>query len=63
MGTVLEGDWDEVFAVVRRCADALSEHGERLSIAIKVDHRPGVGNRLTSKVESVERHLGRELSQ
>ncbi len=63
MGTVLEGEWDEVFSVVRRCAEALSENGDRLSIAIKVDHRPGMENRLTSKIDSIERQLGRKLSQ
>lgn len=63
MGTVLEGGWNEVFGVVRQCADALGENGERLSIAIKVDHRPGVDGRLAAKVESVERRLGRKLSQ
>lgn len=63
MGTVLEGEWEQVFGVVRRCADALGSNGERLSIAIKVDHRPGVSGRLASKVESVERRLGRKLSQ
>lgn len=62
MGTVLEGEWDEVFGVVRQCADALSENGERLTITMKVDHRPGVSGRLDSKVESVERRLGRKLS-
>ncbi len=63
MGTVLEGEWDEVFSVLRQCADALSENGERLSMAIKVDHRPGVENRMNSKIDSIERRLGRKLSQ
>lgn len=63
MGTVVEGDWDELFGLVRRCVDALAEDADRLSISIKVDHRRGAGGRLFAKTESVERHLGRKLSQ
>lgn len=63
MGTVLEGEWDQVFGVVKRCAETLSAHGERLTISIKVDHRPGHDRRLDAKVESVERRLGRKLSK
>jgi uncharacterized protein (TIGR00106 family) len=63
MGTVVEGSWDEVFGLLRSCADALSPDCERLSISVKVDHRRGGPGRLASKTESVERRLGRKLSQ
>lgn len=61
MGTILEGEWDEVFDVVRQCYEAMSEDCPRISCSIKVDARRGASGRLTSKVESVERHLGRKL--
>lgn len=63
MGTVLEGDWDEVFGVVRRCFDRLAEDCERVSISIKVDYRAGARGRLESKTGSVEERLGRKLPQ
>jgi uncharacterized protein (TIGR00106 family) len=61
MGTVLEGDWDEVFGVVTRCYEAMRKDCNRISVAIKVDYRKGKKGRLQSKVASVERKLGRRL--
>jgi uncharacterized protein (TIGR00106 family) len=61
MGTVLEGEWDEVFDVVRRCYEAMSADCDRVSCTIKVDARRGAAGRLVSKVRSVERHLGHAL--
>jgi uncharacterized protein (TIGR00106 family) len=57
MFTTLEGEWDEVMAVVKRCVDAVAEQAPRVSVVVKIDHRPGVDGALRSKVESVERHL------
>jgi uncharacterized protein (TIGR00106 family) len=61
MGTVIEGDWDEVFGVVKKCFDAMRKDCHRISVAIKVDYRKGKKGRLRSKVASVERKLGRKL--
>ncbi len=57
MFTNVEGDWDQVMDVIRRCVEHVGEHAPRVSVVIKIDHRPGVEGGLTSKVESVERHL------
>jgi uncharacterized protein (TIGR00106 family) len=54
MGTTLEGDLDEVWAVVRRCFAALEPDCERISCSIKIDYRRGPGGRLRSKVASVQ---------
>lgn len=54
MGTTLEGEWDEVFAVVRRCYEALQPDCDRITCSIKVDARKGPGGRLDSKVRHVE---------
>jgi uncharacterized protein (TIGR00106 family) len=61
MGTTLEGEWDEAFAVVRRCFEALRPDCDRISCSIKVDYRPGPGGRLEAKVRHVEELLGRPL--
>ena len=61
MGTTLEGEWDEVFAVVRRCFEALKPDCDRITCAIKVDYRRGPERRLDSKVRRVEEILGRPL--
>ena len=58
MFTSVEGDWDEVMAVVKRAVDAVAAKAPRVSLTLKADMRAGEKNELTSKVESVERHLG-----
>lgn len=61
MGTVLEGEWDEVFKVVKRCYDRMRRDCNRISCSIKVDYRKGATGRLSAKVASVEKRLGRKL--
>jgi len=58
MFTNVEGDWDEVMALIGACVDRIGEAAPRVSVVIKIDHRPGHEGGLTTKVESVERHLG-----
>ncbi len=61
MGTVLEGNWDEVFGVVKQCYERMRKDCGRISCSIKVDYRKGVQGRLSGKVMSVEKRLGRKL--
>lgn len=61
MGTVLEGEWDEVFEVVRRCYERMRKDCGRISCTIKVDYRRGHTGRLGGKVASVEKRLKRKL--
>jgi uncharacterized protein (TIGR00106 family) len=57
MFTTIEGDWDEVMAVVKDAVDAVAARAPRVSLVLKGDIRPGVTDGLTSKVETVERYL------
>jgi len=57
MFTNVEGEWDEVMALLKRCVDTVAAHAPRVSIVVKIDHRPGATDMLHSKVASVERHL------
>ncbi len=57
MFTNVEGEWDEVMGVIRRCVDAVAEAAPRVSVVIKIDHRPGVVDALHAKVAAVEDHL------
>ena len=54
MFTNLEGEWDEVMAVVKRCVDVLSARSPRVSLVLKADIRPGRTGQLRAKVERVE---------
>ena len=57
MFTTIEGDWDEVFDVIKRATEAVGAFGPRVSLVLKADIRPGHTGELTGKVERVERAL------
>jgi uncharacterized protein (TIGR00106 family) len=61
MGTVLEGEWDEVMAVVKQCYERMRKDCNRISCSIKIDYRKGAAGRLDSKVASVNNRLKRTL--
>lgn len=63
MGTCLEGEWEEVMAVVKRCFDQMKRDCRRITISMKADYREGVSGRLEGKVASVEKHLGRPIKK
>jgi uncharacterized protein (TIGR00106 family) len=62
MGTIIEGEWNDVMAVVTRCFEAMRVDCDRVGTSIKLDYRAGKSGRLASKVESVEKKVGRKLS-
>jgi uncharacterized protein (TIGR00106 family) len=62
MFTMIEGDWDQVMPVVKDAVEAVAERAPRVSLVLKADIRPGVTDGLTSKVETIERHLGAGLA-
>jgi uncharacterized protein (TIGR00106 family) len=57
MFTNVEGEWDEVMALLKRCTEKMAESAGRVSLVIKVDYRPGVTDALTSKVRAIEERL------
>jgi uncharacterized protein (TIGR00106 family) len=61
MGTIVEGELDELLQVLKKCFDAMSEDSDRITCSAKFDFRRGHQGRLESKVSSVERKLGRDL--
>jgi uncharacterized protein (TIGR00106 family) len=63
MGTVVEGEWNELFRLVRKCHRAVMKKEERALINISVDDRKGMPGRIEQKVKSVEKRLGRPLKK
>ena len=61
MGTVVEGPFDEVFALIARCHKAAARDCARVSTIIKIDDRKGARGQLEAKVRRVEAALGRRL--
>ncbi|CAD6000755.1 thiamine-binding protein [Agreia sp. COWG] len=59
MFTTIEGEWDEVFAVIKEATDAVGAFGTRVSLVLKADIRPGYAGELENKVERLEKALAR----
>lgn len=57
MFTNVEGEWDEVMDLIKSCVLEVSKAAPRVSLVIKVDHRPGTVGALQAKVDAVEAHL------
>lgn len=57
MFTNVEGEWDEVMAVVKAAVDAVAAVSPRVSLVLKADIRPGRSGELAGKVERLERAL------
>jgi len=57
MFTNIEGEWDEVMAVVKQAVDVVAAAYPRVSLVLKADVRTGYDGQLTAKVERVEQHL------
>lgn len=63
MGTIVEGDWDEVMNLIKKCRDTLMKEVERVVIDIKIDDRKGAVGRIEAKVRSVEEKLGKSVKK
>ncbi len=61
MGTVVEGRFDDILALIARCHKAVARDSERVSTIIKIDDRKGASRQIESKIAAVERRLGRKL--
>ncbi|SCF45237.1 MTH1187 family thiamine-binding protein [Micromonospora mirobrigensis] len=57
MFTTVEGEWDEVMAVVKRAVDTVAAQAPRVSLVLKADVRPGVTDAMHAKVAHVEARL------
>ncbi len=58
MFTNIEGEWDEVMAVLKECVDVIAAQSPRVSLVVKADIRPGHSGQLEAKVAKVEQLLG-----
>jgi len=57
MGSVIEGDWKDVMALVDKLFTQFAPDYERLGLTLKVDFRRSKDNRIEGKVKSVEEKL------
>ncbi len=57
MSTAVEGEWDEVMAVVEKCFKELKKDCSRIYMTLQMDYREGAVNRIEDKIKSVEAKL------
>ncbi|WAB80850.1 thiamine-binding protein [Microcella daejeonensis] len=62
MFTEIEGEWDEVMAVVRAATEAVGAYGSRVSLVLKADIRPGRTGELDGKLERLEAAIAEQES-
>ena len=60
MFTTIEGEWDEVMAVVKRAVEVVAQVSPRVGLVLKADIRPGHTGQLTAKVERIEQALAED---
>jgi uncharacterized protein (TIGR00106 family) len=58
MGTILEGEYDQVMGVVKQCFDALAADCDRIECILRLDYRRGRRSRIRGKVASLEQKVG-----
>ncbi len=64
MGTVVEGDWDEVMGLFKRCHEEVLKNAPRVYSLLSIDDRPSrPKDRITEKIRSVEKRLGKEVKK
>ena len=63
MFTTIEGEWDECLDVVRRACEAVGRYGDRVSLVLKADIRPGRTGELQAKVDRLEAALERASAE
>lgn len=63
MGTVVEGEWNDLLALLTQCFRILEKESDRMSIQARFDWRRGVQGALEKKVRSIEDKVGRPLKR
>ena len=62
MGTIVEtGSVEEALSIVQKAYEVLGDDCERVYSALKLDIRKGKSGRLSGKIDSVKRELGRDV--
>jgi len=65
MGTVVEGEWDQIMQLAKQCHQAMLVCASRVMTTVRIDDRtdkPETG-RITQKVASLEAKVGKPLKK
>lgn len=56
-GTCIEGEWDEVMALVKRCHQQMRRHSSHVVTSVTIEDEEGATNKLRENVASVEQKV------
>ncbi len=62
-GTLIEGEWDALMEIAKRCHEAIRKKTDRVLILIRLDDYGNRADLLNTTVRHVEQQLGRSLKQ
>jgi uncharacterized protein (TIGR00106 family) len=62
-GTCIEGTWDEVMPLVRRCHERMREMSPHVVTTLRIEDQEAKQDQLTENVRSVEEKVGRRLQR
>ena len=60
-GTCIEGEWDEVMALVRECHQLVRRASRHVITSIHIEDEEGAQDKLTENIRSVEAKVGKTL--
>ena len=63
MGTVVEGDWDDVMRLMKKVHDRVLKMSDRIYMTLAIDDRKDKRRRMEAKVKAVEAVLGKSLKK
>ena len=61
MGTIIEGEWEEVIFLIKKCHEEVKQFADRVVVSITIDDRRGMKDRLQKNVLDVEYAVGGDL--
>jgi uncharacterized protein (TIGR00106 family) len=62
-GTCIEGEWEQVLSLIRRCHERTRERSPHVFTTIRIEDEEGEREKLTRNVLSVEEKVGRRLGR
>jgi uncharacterized protein (TIGR00106 family) len=63
MGTVVEGEWDEIIKLIKNCHMTMMKYAERAVTTISIDDRKEKPDRINQKIKSIEKRIGKSLKK
>jgi uncharacterized protein (TIGR00106 family) len=63
MGTCIEGEWDHVMALVKRCHEQARLRSMHVITTVRIDDEAGATDKLIENIASVERAVGHQLNR